>query len=58
MRSLLSSEQLEEMDGRLAVVDVSPSSGTRFVKFWVDEIPLQDEHIGEDRRKIDPSTAK
>ena len=40
MRSLLSTEQLEEIDGRLAVLDVDPSSGTRFVRFWVDEIPL------------------
>ena len=40
MRSLLATEQLEEVDGRLAVYDVDPSSGTRFVKFWVDEIPL------------------
>ena len=31
VRSLLSSEQLEEMDGRLAVVDVSPTTGVRFV---------------------------
>ena len=58
VRSLLSSEQLEEMDGRLAVVDVSPSTGARFVKFWVDEIPLQDENIGEGRREIDPSFAQ
>ena len=40
MRSLLSTEQLEEIDGRLAVLDVDPSTGTRFVKFWADEIPL------------------
>ena len=40
------------------MVDVSPSTGSRFVKFWVDEIPLQDEHIGEDRREIDPSVAQ
>ena len=58
VRSLLSSEQLEEMDGRLAVVDVSPSTGARFVKFWVDEIPLQDENVGEGRREIDPSFAQ
>ena len=58
MRSLLSSEQLEEMDGRLAVVDVSPSTGARFVKFWVDEIPLQDENVGEGRRETDPSFAQ
>ena len=58
VRSLLSSEQLEEMDGRLAVVDVSPSTGARFVKFWVDEIPLQDDNVGEGRREIDPSFAQ
>ena len=58
VRSLLSSEQLEDMDGRLAVVDVNPSTGARFVKFWVDEIPLQDEHLGEGRREIDPSVAQ
>ena len=49
MRSLLSSEQLEEIDGRLAVVDVSPASGARVVRFWVDETPLQDENIGGNR---------
>ena len=58
VRSLLSSEQLEDMDGRLAVVDVNPSTGARFVKFWVDEIPLQDDHLGEGRREIDPSVAQ
>ena len=52
VRSLLSSEQLEEMDGRLAVVDVSPSTGARFVKFWVDEIPLQDENVGDRRHRF------
>ena len=40
VRSLLSTEELEEIDGRLAVLDVDPSTGTRFVKFWVDETPL------------------
>ena len=40
VRSLLPTEQLEEVDGRLAVFDVDPSSGTRFVRFWVDETPL------------------
>ena len=34
VRSLLSTEQLEEIDGRLAVLDVDPISGTRFVKFY------------------------
>ena len=24
----------------LAALDVDPVSGTRFVKFWVDEVPL------------------
>ena len=43
VRSLLPTEQLEEIDGRLAVLDVDPSSGTRFVRFWVDEIPLSTE---------------
>ena len=37
VRSLLSSEQLEEIDGRLAIVDTSLVSGTRVVRFWVDE---------------------
>ena len=45
VRSLLSSEQLEEIDGRLAVVDTSPASGARVVRFWVDEVPLQDESV-------------
>ena len=49
VRSLLSSEQLEEIDGILAVVDVSPTSGARVVRFWVDETPLQDENIGRSR---------
>ena len=40
VRSLLSTEQLEEVDGRLAVLVIDPSTSTRFVNFWVDEIPL------------------
>ena len=40
VRSLLPTEQLEETDGRLAVLDVDPATGTRFVKFGVDEIPF------------------
>ena len=44
VRSLLSTEQLEEVDGRLAVMDVDPHNpGTRFVRFWVDEIPISPE---------------
>ena len=38
VRSLLPTEQLEEIDGRLAVLDIDPATGTRFVKFWVDEV--------------------
>ena len=45
VRSLLPTEQLEEIDGRLAVLDVDPVSGARFVRFWVDEVPL---HASED----------
>ena len=52
VRSLLSSEQLEEMDGRLAVVDISPASGARVVRFWVDEAPLQDESVSGTRAPV------
>ena len=69
VRSLLPTEQLEEIDDRLAVLDVDPATGTRFVKFWVDEIPcgtegspaprrerdaLAHETIGRDRNKESP----
>ena len=40
MRSLLPTEQLEEVDGRLAILDIDLVSGTRFVKFWVDQVPF------------------
>ena len=40
VRSLLPTEQLEDIDDRLAVLDIDPATGTRFVKFWVDEIPV------------------
>ena len=33
VRSLLSTEQLEEIDGRLAVTDVDPQYRTRYVRF-------------------------
>ena len=49
VRSLLSSEQLEEIDGRLAIVDTSPTTGTRVVRFWVDEVPILDEIAGGSR---------
>ena len=45
VRSLLSSEQLEEIDGRLAIVDTSSVSGERVVRFWVDESPGQDDSV-------------
>ena len=38
VRSLLPTERLEEMDGRLAVTD-EDSRGFRYVKFWVDDTP-------------------
>ena len=38
VRSLLSSELVEETDGKLAVTDVDPS-GNRFVKFVIDDVP-------------------
>ena len=44
VRSLLSTERLEEMDGRLAVTDEDPHApGVRYVKFWVDEAPSDPE---------------
>ena len=42
VRSLLSTEQLEEIDGRLAIVDTNSVSGERVVRFWVDESPTHD----------------
>ena len=49
VRSLLSTEQLEEINGRLAVVDVSPMSGRRVVRFWVDESPVHEDSVSETR---------
>ena len=45
VRSLLPTEQqLEEIDGRLAVTDENPHNPeTRFVRFWVDEAPSSPE---------------
>ena len=51
MRSLLPAEQLEEVDDRLAVLDIDPATGTRFVKFWVDEIPIVAEGSPAQRRE-------
>ena len=40
VRSRLSTERLEEIDGRLAVTDEdSHVPGVRYVKFWVDDAP-------------------
>ena len=44
VRSLLPTERLEELGGRLAVTDEDPNdSGVRYVKFWVDEVPINPE---------------
>ena len=53
VRSLLPTEQLEEIDDRLAILDVDPATGTRFVKFWVDEIPSVTEGSPVQRRERD-----
>ena len=57
VRSLLSSEQLEEIDGRLAVMDVSPSTGLRFVRFWVDDVPVHDVTENYEDKENGPSVA-
>ena len=49
VRSLLSTEQLEEIGGRLAVVDISPTSGRRVVRFWVDESSVHEDSASEVR---------
>ena len=51
VRSLLPTEQLEETDGRLAVLDIDPTTGTRFVRFWVDEVPLSTPEEGLSQRR-------
>ena len=58
VRSLLSTEQLEEVDDRLAVTDVDPHSGSRFVRFWVDEIPLDDGNPGDERQSHVPTASR
>ena len=52
VRSLLSSEQLEEIDGRLAIVDTSPASGTRVVRFWVDEPSIHEDSVNGTRTPV------
>ena len=56
VRSLLPTEQLEEIDGRLAVLDTDPVSGTRVVKFWVDEVPhgTSEEGLSQRRERSNP----
>ena len=46
VRSLLSTEVMEEIDGRMAVTDVDPN-GQRYVKFWIDAFPgsPREEHV-------------
>ena len=48
----MSTEQLEEMDGRLAIVDTSPTSGARVVRFWVDEPPVHEDNVSEARSPL------
>ena len=38
VRSLLPTQRLEEIDGRLAVTD-EDSHRVRYVKFWIDDAP-------------------
>ena len=52
VRSPLSSEQLEEIDGRLAIVDTSSVSGSRVVRFWVDESPVHEDGAGGTRAPV------
>ena len=56
VRSLLPTEQLEETDCRLAVLDIDPITGTRFVRFWVDEVPLStpEEGLSQHRERDIP----
>ena len=42
---------MEEIDGRPAVLDVDPVSGTRFVRFGVDEVPLSALEEGPSQRR-------
>ena len=49
VRSLLSTEQLEEIGGRMAIVDTSPTSGMRVVRFWVDESSVHEDSVSEAR---------
>ena len=51
VRSLLPTEQLEETDGRLAVLDIDPVTGTRFVRFWVDEVPFSTSEESPSQRR-------
>ena len=47
VRSLLPTERLEEMDGRLAVTNEDPQTpGVRKVKFWVNEAPNSPKGVG------------
>ena len=43
---------MEEIDGRLAIVDTSPTSGARVVRFWVDEPSVHEDNVGEARSSL------
>ena len=62
VRSLLSTKQLVEIDGRLAVTDEDlHSPGSRFVRFWVDEVPISTEEgrsQGDDDRPDSPRSVR
>ena len=51
VRSLLPTEQLEETDGRLAVLDIDPVTGTRYVRVWVDEVPFSTSEESPSQRR-------
>ena len=51
VRSLLPTEQLEEVDGRFAVMDIDPVSGTRFVRFGFDGVPSSTSEEGPSQRR-------
>ena len=42
---------MEEVDGRLAVLDIDPVSSARLAKFWVDEVPLNASEEGLNQRR-------
>ena len=57
VRSLLPTELVKEIDGKLAVTDVD-SSGNRFVKFWIDDIPSSPVEEPTAPHKEEPVTSR